>query len=265
MALVAFHPRPQIASDLGRNVTRNFNPHRNRNQFPPQIQIAAGLNPLRFENRKPNPPLFTGDLNSSNRKPAGRNRRIRAAKRPQIAESPATRPLRHWWPLCRIFFFSPGLGPKSRRFSSRRPQKDLWEGQLHDDESQGRANHEVIDVQKLADNRPKHLWRAMFDPFLGHFCVSGQCLYLRAALQGTNLRGQTPICGFGGFSVKILRKLAVSCENLRFPNALFFRKRRESAKISENQWKSAFGLGLSLRFVPLSAPWYLVGRTRRGL
>ena len=32
--LVAFHPRPQIASDLGRNVTRSFNPHRNRNQFP---------------------------------------------------------------------------------------------------------------------------------------------------------------------------------------------------------------------------------------
>ena len=101
--LLAFHPQPQIASDLGRNVTRNFNPHRNRSQFPsgneifglwPQIQIAAGLNPLRFENRKPNPPLFTGDLNSSNRKPAGRNRRIRAARRPQIAESPATRPLR---------------------------------------------------------------------------------------------------------------------------------------------------------------------------
>ena len=59
----------------------------------PQIQIAACLNPLRFENRKPNSPLFTGDLNSSNRKPAGRNRRIRAARRPQIAESPATRPL----------------------------------------------------------------------------------------------------------------------------------------------------------------------------
>ena len=59
----------------------------------PQIQIAAGLNPLRFENLKPNPPHFTGDLNSSNRKPAGRNRRIRAARRPQIAESPATRPL----------------------------------------------------------------------------------------------------------------------------------------------------------------------------
>ena len=108
--LVAFHPRPQIASDLGRNVTRNFNPHRNRNQFPSgneilaygRRQIAAGLNPLRFENRRPNPPLFTGDLNSSNRKPAGRSRRIRAARRLQIAESPATRPLRQgkglFWP-----------------------------------------------------------------------------------------------------------------------------------------------------------------------
>ena len=39
--LVAFHPRPQIASDLGRNVTRNFNPHRNRNQFPSGNKILA--------------------------------------------------------------------------------------------------------------------------------------------------------------------------------------------------------------------------------
>ena len=39
--LVAFHPRPQIASDLGRNVTRNFNPHRNRNQFPSGNEILA--------------------------------------------------------------------------------------------------------------------------------------------------------------------------------------------------------------------------------
>ena len=49
--------------------------------------------------------------------------------------------------------------------------------------------------------------------------------------------GQTPICGFCGF----LRTSAVSCENLRFsaknprfPNALFSRKRQESAKICEN-------------------------------
>ena len=39
--LVAFHPRPQIASDLGRNVTRIFNPHRNRNQFPSGNEILA--------------------------------------------------------------------------------------------------------------------------------------------------------------------------------------------------------------------------------
>ena len=39
--LVAFHPRPQIASDLGRNITRSFNPHRNRNQFPSGNEILA--------------------------------------------------------------------------------------------------------------------------------------------------------------------------------------------------------------------------------
>ena len=56
-------------------------------------------------------------------------------------------------------------------------------------------------------------------------------------LEGTKLRGQTPICGFLRFPAQIcgfLRKSAVFCENLRFPNALFSRKRRESAKISEN-------------------------------
>ena len=36
-------------------------------------------------------------------------------------------------------------------------------------------------------------------------------------LKGTNLRGQTPICGF-------LRVPAVFCEDLRFPTALFSRK-----------------------------------------
>ena len=53
---------------------------------------------------------------------------------------------------------------------------------------------------------------------------------------------------FGG----LLRFAAVFCENLRFPNASFSRKRRESAKISEN-----LGLGsvCPLRFIPLSAPW----------
>ena len=38
---MAFHPRPQIASDLGRNVIRSFNPHRNRNQFPSGNEILA--------------------------------------------------------------------------------------------------------------------------------------------------------------------------------------------------------------------------------
>ena len=38
---MAFHPRPPIASDLGRNVTRSFNPHRNRNQFPSGNEILA--------------------------------------------------------------------------------------------------------------------------------------------------------------------------------------------------------------------------------
>ena len=69
----------------------------------------------------------------------------------------------------------------------------------------------------------------------------------RAALKGTNLRGQTPICGFlrvPAVFCGFLRKSAVSFENLRFPNALFSRKRRESAKICENLRKSAFGLSL---------------------
>ena len=48
--LVAFHRRPQIASDLGRNITCSSNPHRSRKRFSsgnkmfalwPQIQIAA--------------------------------------------------------------------------------------------------------------------------------------------------------------------------------------------------------------------------------
>ena len=78
--------------------------------------------------------------------------------------------------------------------------------------------------------------------------VRTKALRRRAALKGTNLRGQTPICGFlrvPAVFCGFLRKSAVFCENLRFPNALFSRKRRESAKISENQRKSAFGLGLS--------------------
>ena len=66
--LVAFHPRPQIASDLGRNVTRSFNLHNEiaANSRVGTRSLAYGrrfksqpaLNPPRFENRKPNPPLF---------------------------------------------------------------------------------------------------------------------------------------------------------------------------------------------------------------
>ena len=70
----------------------------------------------------------------------------------------------------------------------------------------------------------------------------------RAALKGTNLRGQTPICGFlrvPAVFCGFLRKSAVFCENLRFRNASFAGKRQESAKISENLRKSAFWLGLS--------------------
>ena len=52
------------------------------------------------------------------------------------------------------------------------------------------------------------------------------------------LRVPAVFCGF-------LRKSAVFCGNLRFPNASFSWKRRDSAKISENQRKSAFRLGLS--------------------
>ena len=73
------------------------------------------------------------------------------------------------------------------------------------------------------------------------------------ALKGTNLRGQTPICGFlrvPAVFCGFLRKSAVFCENLRFPNASFSRTRRESAKISENL---RFGSVRPLRFVPLGA------------
>ena len=112
---MAFHPRPRFGSQRHPQLQpapksqpipeweRNFG-------LWPQIQIAAGLIPLRFENRKPNPPLFTSDLNSSNRKPAGRNRRIRAARWPQIAESPATRPQG----FTRSLLFAPRENPHFR-------------------------------------------------------------------------------------------------------------------------------------------------------
>ena len=78
--------------------------------------------------------------------------------------------------------------------------------------------------------------------------------FFRDALKGTNLRGQTPTCGFlrvPAVFCGFLRKSAVSCENLRFPDALFSSKRRESAKICENL---RLGSVCSLGFVPLSEP-----------
>ena len=71
---MAFHPRPQIASDLGPQRHPQLQPAPKSQPIPewernfgswPQTQIAASLNPLRFDNRKPNPPLFTGHLSSS--------------------------------------------------------------------------------------------------------------------------------------------------------------------------------------------------------
>ena len=70
----------------------------------------------------------------------------------------------------------------------------------------------------------------------------------RAALKGTNLRGQTPICGFLWVPAAFcgfLRKSAVFFEDLHFLDASFSRRRRESAKISENLRESAFGFGSS--------------------
>ena len=65
--------------------------------------------------------------------------------------------------------------------------------------------------------------------------------FLRPRLRGTNLRDKRQSAVFCGF----LRRSAVSCENLRFPNACFPGKgenQRKSARICENlRWA---------RFVP---------------
>ena len=77
-----FTPTPSAPTPCKTSRTRN------RMRFPsgnemfglwPQTlsQIATGLNPLRLENRKPNPPLYLWSFKSQ---PAGRNRRIWAAK-----------------------------------------------------------------------------------------------------------------------------------------------------------------------------------------
>ena len=46
--LVAFHPRPHIASDLGRNLTCSSTPHRNRKRFPSGNKIS-GVWPKSFK------------------------------------------------------------------------------------------------------------------------------------------------------------------------------------------------------------------------
>ena len=59
----------------------------------------------------------------------------------------------------------------------------------------------------------------------------------RAALKGTNPRGQTPICGFLRVPVLFygfLRNSAVFCENLFVSQYFFSKKRQGSAKICEN-------------------------------
>ena len=74
-------------------------------------------------------------------------------------------------------------------------------------------------------------------------------VFSRAALKGTNQRGQTPTCGllrvpavFCGF----LRQSVVLCENLRLPDACFVFL--EKARISKTQrvWARFVLLGLSL-------------------
>ena len=95
---------------------------------------------------------------------------------------------------------------------------------------------------------------------------SGNCVHpgnylrnnYRAARKGTNLRGQTPICGFLLVPAKICgfpRKSAVSCQNLRFPNALFSRKRWESARIIGNL---RLGSVCPLRFVPIKCALIII-------
>ena len=100
---MAFHPRPQIASDLGR--TRHP-------QLQPAPEIAsdprAGTTFLAYGRRlksqwastrrdlriaSPTRPYVCGVLNSPNRNPQA-IAELGPPKRPQIAKSPATRPLR---------------------------------------------------------------------------------------------------------------------------------------------------------------------------
>ena len=98
-------------------------------------------------------------------------------------------------------------------------------------------------------------WREIlifFFPVFGPLGLGGSwsARWFRAALKGTNLRGQTPISGFlrvPAVFCGFLRKSAVFCENLRFPNALFSRKWRGNLQKSTKIYERA-------RFVPLDSP-----------
>ena len=76
-----------------------------------------------------------------------------------------------------------------------------------------------------------------------------------AALKGTNLRGQTPICGFLRVPAKIcgfLQKSAKICVSQMLCFSGKGENLQKSAKICENLRS---GSVCPLRFVPLSAPW----------
>ena len=65
----------------------------------------------------------------------------------------------------------------------------------------------------------------------------------RAALKGTNLRGQPPICGFCGF----LWLCAASCENRRFPNALLSGNPKGPSR-TKNSTESKFATARQIRY-----------------
>ena len=92
--LVAFLPRPQIPSDLGRNVTHNSNLHQKCKRFLSENGILAYPQPAAIWDSQAQPaPCICGGLKfpkSQTRKPQSQNW---GARRPQIAESPATRPI----------------------------------------------------------------------------------------------------------------------------------------------------------------------------
>ena len=74
--------------------------------------------------------------------------------------------------------------------------------------------------------------------------IKGTFSLNRAALKGTNLRGQTPICNFLRFS-------AVSCENLRF-DAKMLCLQGKGKNLQESTETSA-KICVWARFVPLGS------------